>query len=33
MGLETEALLFDGRRLCPEARDSGFQELQQFLGP
>ena len=31
MGLETEALLFEGCRLWPEARDSGFQELQQLV--
>ena len=31
MGLETEALLFESCKLCPEARDSGFQVLQQLF--
>ena len=31
MGLETEAMLFESCKLCPEARDSGFQVLQQLF--
>ena len=31
MGLETEALLFESCKLCPEATDSGFQVLQQLF--